>query len=107
MRFKDRGVLAAIILLAMTGQASAATKIWKGGAGNVFWSTPGNWQGNAAPQAGDSLVFPAGAPGTTVNNLAAATEFASLTFQASGYSVDGNQILLVDRRELRRGRRVE
>ena len=49
---------AAMVMLA--GAAGAATYTWTGGAGDGLFSTPGNWDGGAAPvaaTAADNLVF--------------------------------------------------
>jgi autotransporter-associated beta strand protein len=55
-----------ILVLALSGwplsPARAAIRTWDCGAGGSGeWSDPRNWQGDVAPQAGDTLVFPPGA----------------------------------------------
>ena len=39
----------------------SGTDFWTGASGvNDNWMTAGNWQGNTAPVAGDTLIFPLG-----------------------------------------------
>jgi len=71
--------------------AHAATFTWDGGGGNPFWSTGANWVGDAAPGAGDDLVFPVGAAQLTNNNDLGVT-FNSVAIQASGYLLQGAAI---------------
>jgi hypothetical protein len=61
------------------------------------WTTPANWVGGMAPQAGDDLSF--GAAGalqkaTTFNDFSAATAFNSIAFTDSGYTLSGNALTL-------------
>ena len=62
---------AAMVMLA--GAAGAATYTWTGGAGDGLFSTPGNWDGGAAPVAAttaDNLVFTtAGTADNDIPNL--------------------------------------
>lgn len=67
-----------VVLTATDGvfAPSGVTRAWDGGLGalNRNWGAAPNWDGNALPSRGDSLVFPATAPANTrinVNNLAA------------------------------------
>ena len=39
---------------------SANTHIWDGGGADAIYTTAANWQGDAAPEAGDSVILPAG-----------------------------------------------
>jgi hypothetical protein len=84
----------AVLLLAVTASpAFAIARVWGAtGAGAQNWTVPGNWVGNAAPQAGDDLSFPAPA-GTlslkTNNDFPAGTSFRTLTLNG-GYSITGN-----------------
>ncbi len=72
-----------------------ATRVWDGGGANNNWMTAANWDGNSLPDAGDALVFPAGAARpSSVNNFPAGTAFRSLRFEASGYELSGNAIVL-------------
>lgn len=84
----------AALLLVSLNSTLAATRTWDGSAsGN--WSNGANWVGGNAPQAGDDLVFPAGATRFTVtNNYAANTTFNSITFSGSNYVVRGNAMRL-------------
>ena len=59
----QRHVLATLLALLClcfglsSAPASAATRTWTG-AFDALWTKAANWQGNVAPVAGDSLVFP-------------------------------------------------
>jgi len=69
-----------------------ATIIWQGDSGSL-WSTPGNWNLNRAPLAGDDLVFGSTGAGTTrntLNDLASLPAFSSITISASGYTLAGS-----------------
>jgi len=71
--------------------AAATTRIWTGAAfPDTNWANGLNWAGDAAPSAGDDLVFPAGAQGlASFNDLPAGTEINSIMLVASGYSLAG------------------
>jgi autotransporter-associated beta strand protein len=76
-----------------------ATYTWSGtdAATNDNWSDPNNWQGGAAPIAGNVLVFPSGLTGSAVksnNDLTAGTSFNSLMIEGGGYTITGNAIAL-------------
>ncbi len=84
------GLLVILIWSLAPGRASAGIRTWTGNGGTNLWQTVGNWQGNVLPQAGDALVFPAGAVTTdTFNNFPAGTTFLQVTFLAN-YSIGGN-----------------
>jgi uncharacterized repeat protein (TIGR01451 family) len=75
--------------------ALASTLTWSGLGGDNNWATPQNWVGNIAPSAGDSLVFPAGAPRlTNTNNFPAATNFNAITLSGSAYIIGGAAVTL-------------
>ena len=59
--------LAAALALLATSGAGAATVTWNGNAGNGSLSDGGNWDGGAAPVAGDTLDFSAITSATTLN----------------------------------------
>src|SRR5262249_38768001 len=65
---------------------------------NANWSTAANWAGAVAPQAEDSLLFPAGASQlTNTDDFGAGTRFRSVTISDPGYSVSGaNSISLLE-----------
>src|SRR5262249_36561623 len=66
-------------------------RTWTGAVSGA-WANPANW-GGTAPGAGDDLVFPVGAANPTMtNDLPAFTGFNLLTFQGSGYTIDGNGV---------------
>ncbi|MFO0810818.1 MAG: hypothetical protein U0746_19485 [Gemmataceae bacterium] len=72
-----------------------AIVVWDGGGFDAKWSTAGNWVGDVAPRAGDSLTFPAGpARLANVNDFAAGTAFGEIDFTGLGYQVTGNAIVL-------------
>lgn len=69
---------------------------WDGSASGL-WSNTANWTncGGVVPQTGDRLYFQPGAANTsTTNDLAAGSVFEGVTFNTSGYNVDGNAITL-------------
>jgi autotransporter-associated beta strand protein len=71
-----------------------ATDIWTGLGSTKNWSTAANWS-NGVPNAGDDLVFKAGAAQlSTFNDLAAGTTYNSITLQGANYLLDGNSITL-------------
>lgn len=73
---------------------AAATVTWQGGGGNSLWSNPANWLGGAAPQSGDTAVFPAGAadlaPSDDINGLS----LSALVIGAGGYTLGGSALTL-------------
>ncbi len=74
-------------------RAVPAVAVWDGGGADSKWTTAANWQNDVAPQAGDDLVFPAGAQQlASVNDFAAGTTFGSLSVTGSGYSIRGNAL---------------
>ena len=58
--------------------------------------TPGNWQADVAPQAGDELIFPATGVSHfgTNNNFTAGTTFDSIEIDATGYTFGGLAVTL-------------
>jgi Ca2+-binding RTX toxin-like protein len=77
----------------LEGRILFATATWDGDTdGN--WTTATNWVTDTAPQAGDDLVFAAGAANlSTTNNFTAGTAFASITLNG-GYTLAGNTVNL-------------
>jgi fibronectin-binding autotransporter adhesin len=62
------------------------------GKGNGKWSDPKDWQGNAVPTSGSNLIFPAGAPTTSTNNI---TGLTLGNIQIGGaYTLTGDAITL-------------
>ena len=74
--------------------AHAAT--WDGGGGDANWTTGLNWAGDAAPLAGESLVFDGALNTTTNNDFTADTLFNGINFAgtASSFTLAGNGIIL-------------
>lgn len=69
-----------------------AISTWSGAVDNL-WSTPGNW--DTLPNAGDTLVFPAGASNlNSVNDFATGTSFESIAIDSAGYDISGNAIAI-------------
>ncbi len=63
----------------VTTSPAGAFRTWDGGAADANWMTPANWIGDIAPQAGESLLFPAGAAQlSSTNNFPSGTVFNSL-----------------------------
>ncbi len=85
--------------------ALGATRIWDGGdATRSGWAYAANWDGNSAPVAGDTLVFPAGAARlANSNNFPAYTTFASIIFEGGNYSISGNAVTLLSSISARAG----
>ena len=87
-----------VVAIALAPGSLAATAEWTGAHAPIaLWSDAGNWVGGHVPVAGDNLVFPAGRPTTTVNDLPAGTEFSSISIDANffeRYTISGNPIRL-------------
>lgn len=86
-----------LTLEALEDRLAPATNTWTGLGSDTNWSTVGNWSLGQAPQAGDDLVFPANVPAGSLassNNLPAGTEFNSISFSGSGYTLSGSQVVL-------------
>jgi fibronectin-binding autotransporter adhesin len=85
----------ALILEQIEDRLAPALMIWSGLGSTPNWSDPGNWLGNIAPAAGDSLLFPdAVSNQTAVNDLPANTLFGSIAIRDGGYAISGNPIRL-------------
>jgi autotransporter-associated beta strand protein len=67
--------------------ASATTRIWTGSGGDANWSTSGNWQGNAAPVAGDVVQFDSTT--TSTADLGAGVTVSQIHFTGSGNTING------------------
>lgn len=73
----------------------AATSTWSGASSDNFWTTAANWTNNAAPSAGDDLVFPLGVGRLSAyNDFPAKTAFNSISLAGAGYSLDGSMVAL-------------
>ena len=80
-----------LLLFGFSVNSFSAVKTWDGGGADGNWQTAANWVGDAAPAAGDDLVFPAtAAQFATNNNFFILTSFRSLTFEGGSYTVGGN-----------------
>ena len=64
-------ILACCFALATVTNTAAATRTFKPGGVNAFWSNPNNWQEGVAPVNDDDLVFPetAGMATPTINDI--------------------------------------
>lgn len=92
-------VAAVCVLIGGVSQfSSGATKTWtSNGTAGADWTLGDNWNADTAPVAGDALVFTTPTTGgtrTMNNDFAAGTSFASMTFNASAFVVNGNMIAL-------------
>jgi hypothetical protein len=91
-------VLTIAPLLLINGSATAATDTctWTGSGADAFWTTAANWNcsvdGVAAPEDGDSLVFPSGAARLNNSNDFAALIVDSITIDGDGYTLSGNNV---------------
>ncbi|HSY18732.1 MAG TPA: autotransporter-associated beta strand repeat-containing protein [Candidatus Acidoferrales bacterium] len=94
-RFTIRLVWCLCLAVSIGSESVQATVFsWSGAGGNVSWTTAANWHGSI-PTSGADLVFPASVPTlANVNDLAAGTEFNSITISGNGYSLSGNAIVL-------------
>jgi autotransporter-associated beta strand protein len=83
-------------LLCSPHTANAVIVTWDGGGANNNWSSGANWLADVPPAANDSIVFDGSLRPTPLNDLAADTNFESLTFAptASSFVVSGNSVLL-------------
>lgn len=73
------------------GTVDAATRTWTG-ASSANWNVAGNWT-EGLPEAGDDLVFPAGASNLVTNNdFPADTAFNTITLSGGGYTLAGNSV---------------
>ncbi|MDO8675227.1 MAG: filamentous hemagglutinin N-terminal domain-containing protein [Candidatus Omnitrophota bacterium] len=71
-----------------------ATFTWNGGGGDDNWSTGANWGGTAPTGVStDALVFD-GTTRLTPNNDISGGTFASITIQATGFTLGGNALTL-------------
>ncbi|MGZ5494074.1 MAG: hypothetical protein ACXW3E_11720, partial [Thermoanaerobaculia bacterium] len=82
--------LVAIAISVWTLPLVAATLTWNGSVSGA-WSTAANWTPNAVPTDFDIPVFPSGASNlSNTNDLPAGTTFHQIIFNATGYTVSGN-----------------
>lgn len=90
-RIREWGIL--VLVLAMSGTATAATRSWTGATSNL-WSVGTNWSGGVAPVAGDDLVFPLGASNVNNTNDLVSASFNSIAVTAGAYVLGGNPVTL-------------
>jgi hypothetical protein len=69
------------------------TLTWTGAGDGSSWSDAKNWDLDAAPVSGDSLIFAAGSPLSPNNNIAGLT-INTIDIQGGGYTLAGNAISL-------------
>src|SRR5277367_7119375 len=87
--------LSAIALcLSAIHSASAATDTWNGTTTN--WADAASWDntGNQPPVNGDTLLFGDNAGTAIYNNLGFQLQTYGITFVNSGYTLNGNSILI-------------
>ncbi len=88
----------AAVLITLAGRDAAAagpvTRTWTGAGANSNWTNHANWN-PAAPNAGDILVFPAGAARkNNTNDYPAGTSFERVRLTGAGYTLGGNRVNL-------------
>jgi autotransporter-associated beta strand protein len=84
-------------LMHLEDRLTPAIATWDGGAADNHWSTPANWVGDVAPQAGDALVFPASVTqSSALNDFAAGTAFDSISITSVGYQINGSAATLTN-----------
>src|SRR5262245_26054537 len=72
-----------------------AVATWDAGGADNNWTNAANWVGDVAPQAGDDLVFPAGAVRlVSANDFPTGTAFRSIAIQVPAYQLTGNAVAL-------------
>lgn len=88
-------VVIGLILFSFT-MAQAAVKFWDGGGADANWRTAANWDADAMPLVGDSLVFTGAVRTAAANNFGITTNFTGITFgsNASAFTLSGNQVRL-------------
>lgn len=89
-------VLAACVLaFGLVPDGPAQTATWNGGGTDDNWSSPANWNGTTLA-GGESLVFGGAQRLTNVNDTAADTAYAGITFNntAGAFSLSGSRITL-------------
>lgn len=79
MKYANRAICMALALLTMSSAAHAVSITWTGNAGSNSWHTPGNWDLNRVPTAGDDVVIPNMTPDVTVTFSTGNTTINSLT----------------------------
>lgn len=90
--------LSTLIVLACPLTSFAANRTWDGGDLDLptFWSARTNWNGNTNIAAGDALFFPGTAAVKTMDNNLSISNFAKLTFNDDGYTLNGNSLRLTN-----------
>lgn len=100
LSFTTALVLALSALAVYTpSRALAAAKTWDGGGGDNNWNTAANWNGDAVPQAGDTVTFPDSSPvDSRTINVNVSISLAGITFSGiysteAGYELSGTGTL--------------
>ena len=94
--------LAGVIALALSlinPVANAAVLTWSGGGGvNANWSIIANWGSVGAPNNGDTLIFPAGAPDLINTNNITGLTLNQIVFKGAGggYGLNGMAFTLTN-----------
>ncbi len=89
--------LLAFGVLALPGfdGASAATKTWDAGGGDLLWSTANNWNSNGTPAAGDTIVFASSFASGTAINLNGNRTIADLSITSTtDFSLNNNTLTI-------------
>jgi len=96
-----KSLLLAVISLAMSAPSVRAGQIWDGGGTNNNWTSPANWDGDAAPNWNNAITFQGETRTSTVNLLTADTVVGGINFtndgtvgKAAGFSLTSARITL-------------
>lgn len=91
------GTTAVTLLVTATPQlVYGATCTWNGSGADSNWSNSDNWDGCAAPGAGDIVVFPSGAVSNYAYNDLGTIALSNLQITGTGYTIAGNTIQITN-----------
>ena len=75
--------VAFVVAIAMIGTTSAANRTWKSAVGSGRWSERGNWEEDAVPAAGDTVILQSDVAGAVITNDIGELSIAGLQFLGS------------------------
>ena len=75
--------VAFVVAIAMIGTTSAANRTWKSAVGSGSWSERGNWEEDAVPAAGDTVILQSDVAGAVITNDIGEMSIAGLQFLGS------------------------
>ena len=92
-RYFSGFVLAFVVVAAISVQG--ATRTWDGGGGNALWDTVLNWDNNALPVNGDTVVFGTGFGSGTTIDLNGNRTIATLNINTiTGFSITNSTLTI-------------